>query len=123
MRTDSLRISTDAADEAAAFIETRYSKEYLPPSRRVYRSRGGAQDAHEAIRPTMPSLTPDMAKPSLTLEQYSFTSDLGSFHREPDGQRPSGHRFRRHYRGDYLFKASGYSVRFDGLYGSLRGKP
>ncbi len=115
MRTDSLRISNEAADEAAAFIESRYSKEYLPQSRRVYRSRGGAQDAHEAIRPSMPSLTPEHARASLTIEQYKIykliwerfiASQMASALLDTVSADITA--------GEYLFKASGYSVRFDG---------
>ena len=72
MRTDSLRISDEAAAEAEELIRSNYSKDYLPPSRRVYKSRSGAQDAHEAIRPTMPRLTPEEARGSLTAEQYKL---------------------------------------------------
>jgi len=70
MRTDSLRLSEEALSEAREFIGGRYGKNYLPDEPRRYKSRGGAQDAHEAIRPTSPSLAPDDIKKDLTPDQY-----------------------------------------------------
>ncbi len=70
MRTDSLRISDDAAAAAKDFIINNYGKEYYPPKRRYYKTKKGAQDAHEAIRPTNMEITPDNAKASLSLDQY-----------------------------------------------------
>ncbi|HAS82567.1 MAG TPA: type I DNA topoisomerase [Verrucomicrobia bacterium] len=72
MRTDSVNLSQDALVACRAFIEKAYGAAYLPPSPNVYRSRGGAQEAHEAIRPTDVTLTPDRLKgvidePSLKL--------------------------------------------------------
>ncbi len=116
MRTDSLRISDDAVKEAEDFITNKYSKDYLPSTKRVYKSKSAAQDAHEAVRPTMISLTPDMVKASLTTDQYKLykliwerfiasqmanalmdtvSADIGA--------------------GEYNFKASGYTVKFDGF--------
>lgn len=70
MRTDSLRISEEAQKEALAFIGEHYGKEYLAETPRVYKAQKGAQDAHEAIRPSMPSLSPDKVKESLSNDQY-----------------------------------------------------
>ena len=70
MRTDSLRISDEALDAAKGFIIERYGKEYYPGSPRRFRTRAGAQDAHEAIRPSNVLLTPDSIKKDLTGEQY-----------------------------------------------------
>ena len=72
MRTDSLRISDEARDAAAKCIEEIYGKEYLPPSPRVFKSKKNAQDAHEAIRPSLPELTPDRVKASLTTDQFKI---------------------------------------------------
>ena len=68
MRTDSLRISDDARRDGTAFIRERYGERYLPEKPRVFKSRSSAQDAHEAIRPSMPSLTPEQVKDSLTAD-------------------------------------------------------
>ncbi len=72
MRTDSLRISTDAATAARNFISETYGKDYITDEPRVYRTKKNAQDAHEAIRPTFSDLTPDSVKGSLTSDQYKL---------------------------------------------------
>ena len=70
MRTDSLRISEEALAAAKEFILGRYGKEYYPAATRRFRAKAGAQDAHEAIRPSSVELTPERVKGSLTGEQY-----------------------------------------------------
>lgn len=70
MRTDSLRISAEAQTQARDVICSRYGQSYYPASPRVYKTKAGAQDAHEAIRPSDPSLTPEQVKGDLTGEQY-----------------------------------------------------
>ena len=116
MRTDSLRISDEAVQGAREYITGKYGEQYLPEKPRVYKKKSNTQDAHEAIRPTMPSLTPEQVKASLTLDQYKlykliwerFTASqmadalLDTVSASIDC-------------GDYTFKASGYSVRFDGF--------
>jgi DNA topoisomerase I len=70
MRTDSLNVSVTAQNEAKQFIKTKYGAEFLPESVRVYRTKSkGAQEAHEAIRPTSVARTPESLKPFLTSEQ------------------------------------------------------
>lgn len=115
MRTDSLRISDDARREGNEYIRNRWGEKYLPPKPRIFKSRNSAQDAHEAIRPTMPSLSPDQVKDSLSADQYKlykliwerFTASLmaNCIHDTVKMDISAG---------DYVFKASGYSVRFDG---------
>ncbi len=70
MRTDSLRLSDEATAAAKEFILGRYGKEYYPGKARVYKAKAGAQDAHEAIRPSNVSLTPEDVKKDLTAEQF-----------------------------------------------------
>lgn len=70
MRTDSLRLSDEALSAAKDFIIERYGKEYYHGSPRVYKTKSGAQDAHEAIRPTNIRLTPEVVRKDLTQEQY-----------------------------------------------------
>ncbi|HWS43827.1 MAG TPA: type I DNA topoisomerase [Pseudoflavonifractor sp.] len=70
MRTDSLRLSDEATAAAKDFIEGRYGKEYHPGKPREYKTKSGAQDAHEAIRPSDVRLTPDEIRKDLTAEQY-----------------------------------------------------
>ena len=70
MRTDSTRVSEEALREARGYIQKTYGADYLPKSAVHYRSRGGAQDAHEAIRPTSVERTPQSLKPYLSPEQH-----------------------------------------------------
>ncbi len=70
MRTDSLRVSAEAQRDARAFIDGRYGPAYRPNSYRQYKAKAGAQDAHEAIRPSNIRLTPDQIRNDLTGEQY-----------------------------------------------------
>ena len=72
MRTDSVRISDEAKEAAAAFILGQWGKEYLPPKARAYKTKSGAQDAHEAVRPVDVNITPDMVKPHLPSEQHTL---------------------------------------------------
>ncbi len=115
MRTDSLRISDEAAQQAADFIEQRYGKNYLPPKRRAYKSKNNAQDAHEAIRPTMPEMTPEQVKDSLSADQFKLyklvwerfiASQMATALLDTVSVDIRA--------GEYLFKASGYTVKFDG---------
>ena len=70
MRTDSLRLSDEAMTAAAEFIRGRYGDSYYYGKFHVYKTKVGAQDAHEAIRPTHVELDPERVKSSLTLDQY-----------------------------------------------------
>ena len=70
MRTDSLRISKEAQAEAIEYISSKYDKEYLSPKQ--YKTKKGAQDAHEAIRPTNVFITPDSVKGKLSNDQYKL---------------------------------------------------
>ena len=72
MRTDSLRLSDEAMAAAAKFIKDRYGKEYYYGSFHVFKTKSGAQDAHEAIRPTHVELDPEKIQSSLTKEQYKL---------------------------------------------------
>ncbi len=116
MRTDSLRISDEAKAAAAEYIENVYGKEYLPDKPRVFKSKNNAQDAHEAIRPSLPELTPARVKSSLTNDQYKLYDLIWS-------------RFIASQMANALldtvsadisangcvFRASGYSVKFNGF--------
>ncbi len=70
MRTDSLRLSEEAMAAAGAFIKNRYGKEYYYGKFHNFKTKSGAQDAHEAIRPTHVELDPEKIQSSLTKEQY-----------------------------------------------------
>ena len=70
MRTDSLRLSDEAMAAAADFIKNRYGNAYYYGSFHVFKTKSGAQDAHEAIRPTHVELDPERIKDSLNKDQY-----------------------------------------------------
>ncbi len=70
MRTDSLRLSDEAMASAASFIKSRYGAPYYYGKFHVFKTKSGAQDAHEAIRPTHVELDPERIQSSLTREQY-----------------------------------------------------
>ncbi len=116
MRTDSLRISEEARAAGNAYIINRYGKQYLPSKPRYFKTKSGSQDAHEAIRPTNINLTPDTVKDSLSAEQYKlyrliwerFIASLMSACVQDTVSVDIT-------AADYLFKASGYSVKFDGF--------
>lgn len=72
MRTDSVRVSDEAQNAARAYIEKQYGAAYVPSAPNIYRGRNNAQDAHEAIRPTDVTLTPELLKPYLDAGQYKL---------------------------------------------------
>lgn len=72
MRTDSVRVAASAQEEARAFVRERWGDAYVPAQPRRYTSRRGAQDAHEAIRPTSVFRTPEKVRPYLRPDQYKL---------------------------------------------------
>ncbi|MDD6602917.1 MAG: type I DNA topoisomerase [Eubacteriales bacterium] len=116
MRTDSLRISEEARAAGNQYILDTYGEKYIPSKPRYYKSRGNAQDGHEAIRPSMPNVTPQQVKDSLTTDQYkiyklvwerfiaslmeSCMQETMKIEIEANG---------------YIFNATGYTVKFDGF--------
>ena len=72
MRTDSLRLSDEAMDAAAWFIKNRYGDSYYYGKHHVFKTKAGAQDAHEAIRPSHVELEPERVRESLTTDQYKL---------------------------------------------------
>ena len=72
MRTDSLRISDDAVRDAKDHIIKTYGGRYYPETPNRYKSKSNAQDAHEAIRPSDVTMTPDRVKSSLASDQYKL---------------------------------------------------
>ena len=70
MRTDSLRLSDEAMAAAAAFIRSRYGESYYYGKFHTFKTKSGAQDAHEAIRPTHVELDPERVRSSLNKDQY-----------------------------------------------------
>ena len=116
MRTDSLRISDEAKTAAATLIKELYGKEYLPEAPRTYKSKNNAQDAHEAIRPTDVTLTPEKVKGSLSGDQYKLYRLIWERFMASQMQNAVMDTVSADIMAaDCLFKASGYSVKFDGF--------
>lgn len=116
MRTDSLRISDEAKAAAAKLIEETYGKDYLPAKPRNYKAKGNAQDAHEAIRPSIITITPAMAKPTLTSDQYKLYKLI--WERFMASQMENAILDTKSVDiicNGCLFKANGYTVKFDGF--------
>ncbi|MBR7070836.1 MAG: type I DNA topoisomerase [Clostridia bacterium] len=116
MRTDSLRISEEARKAGNNYISARFGKEYLPEKPRYFKSKNNAQDAHEAIRPTDITLTPDRVQQALTAEQFKLYRLI--WERFLASLMASCVQDTVHVditADAYLFKASGYTVRFDGF--------
>ncbi|HVP20227.1 MAG TPA: type I DNA topoisomerase [Anaerolineaceae bacterium] len=120
MRTDSINIAEVAQNEARNFILSTYGKDYLPPLPPQYKTRAvGAQEAHEAIRPTSVLRLPEKMKPFLSSEQYKIyqlvwqrfvasqmeASVFDTVSVEVEGK-TNAH--------NYLFRASGSTLRFPG---------
>jgi DNA topoisomerase I len=74
MRTDSVSISEQAIGKIKQYIETNYSSKYLPEKTRLFKKGKGAQEAHEAIRPTDIFLDPEKIKKHLSTDQYKLYS-------------------------------------------------
>ncbi len=72
MRTDSVRVSSEAVHQVRGWLNDRFGESYVPPKPNVYKSRKGAQEAHEAIRPTTIDLEPDKVKDYLDKDDYAL---------------------------------------------------
>ena len=116
IRTDSVRVSDEAISGARKFITDNYSKEYAPVKPRIYKNKRKAQDAHEAIRPTTFTLTPEAVKPYLKKEEYNLyriiwnrfiASQMSSAQVEETVFDISA--------GKYQFQAKGEVIKFDGF--------
>jgi DNA topoisomerase-1 len=116
MRTDSTRISSEAKSAAIKTIKRLFGEKYIDESDRKSKKSKKTQDAHEAIRPTSPDLTPDSIKKSLSRDQYRLydliwrrfmASRMASAEYDVDTIEVEGSRF--------LFKASKQKMTFDGF--------
>lgn len=116
MRTDSVRVSEEAQGKAVDFIKQNYGEEYIPKAPRIYKGKKNIQDAHEAIRPSHIDITPEIAKSSLSAEQYKLYSLI--WKRFIASQMSSCSLNTNSIdiiNGEYLFKASGSTIKFDGF--------
>ena len=116
MRTDSLRISEDAIREVREYIENQFGGKYVPDKERHFKTRANAQDGHEAIRPTSVGLQPEEIKGSLTSDQYKLYSLIWKRFVACQMSNCLMNTTQANIlAGDYLFKASGSQVTFDGF--------
>ncbi|MDR2199469.1 MAG: type I DNA topoisomerase [Deltaproteobacteria bacterium] len=116
MRTDSVRVSDSAAQEAERLVKERFGPSYLPASRNFYRNKKGAQDAHECVRPTSISRDPEAIKNSLSQEQQNLYSLVWSrFVASQMAPAVYQQTTVELEAGDLLFRASGSVVKFKGF--------
>jgi DNA topoisomerase I len=116
MRTDSVNVAEAAQQQAREYITAAYGAEYVPEKPRRYTSRRGAQEAHEAIRPTSVQRTPDAVRPHLKSDQYKVyklvwerfvASQMASAVMDTLAVDINA--------GSYLFRATGSRVKFPGF--------
>ena len=116
MRTDSLRISDEAREAGNQYIIDNYGEKYLPKKPRFFKSKSNIQDGHEAIRPSMPDITPESVKAYLTNDQFKIykliwerfiASLMEACLQETMKIEISAN--------GYIFNATGYTVKFDGF--------
>ena len=116
IRTDSFRISDEAYEAAVAFIKETYGDAFVNPERIVYKSKGKTQDAHEAIRPTNVSRTPESIKDSLSKDQYRLYKLIWErFVASQMSPAVYDTLSVKLAAGDYTFRASGSRLRFAGF--------
>jgi DNA topoisomerase-1 len=116
MRTDSTRISETAQREAMDWIQKTFGDAYLPESPRRHRTKAGAQDAHEAIRPTSVTRTPEKVKAFLSRDQYRLYKLIWERYVASQMAPAVMDAVSADIRvGDALFRATGSTVRFPGF--------
>ena len=115
MRTDSVRISADAQESAREFIKQKYGEKYCPQTPRVFKSKAGAQDAHEAIRPTTVALEPLRIRKQLTADQYKLYKLIWECFIASQMESAVLDTITIDFTcAGYIFRTSGYSVHFPG---------
>lgn len=115
IRTDSVRISTDAQASCLEFVKNKYGEEFVPEKPNIYHTKDSAQDAHEAIRPITMDITPQMTKETLSPENYKlykliYERFLASQMAEAEYSSVTAN----FTCGDYGFRASGKTMEFPG---------
>lgn len=116
MRTDSLRISEDALNDAKDYILDTWGNKYIPPKPRRFKTKASAQDGHEAIRPTMQNFSPEKIKGSLSIDQYKLYKLIWERFTASQMENCVHNTMSVDIQGgEYIFKASGYTIEFDGF--------
>ncbi len=115
MRTDSLRISGEAQQAAKEYICEKYGEKYCPASPRTYKARAGAQDAHEAIRPSTMALEPSAIRKHLSIDQYRLYKLIWERFVASQMQSAELNTVVADFSNSgYIFRSSGYTVAFMG---------
>ena len=115
MRTDSLRVLADAQNAAKALIMEKYGEGYCPEKARVFKMKAGAQDAHEAIRPSHVDLEPAKIHKYLTPDQYKLYKLIWERFVASQMESATLNTLTVELESaGYIFRASGYSVAFPG---------
>ncbi len=115
MRTDSLRISNEAQEAARAFIVNKFGEKYCPKVPRNYKTKNGAQDAHEAIRPSRIDLEPSLIKKYLSNDQYKLYKLIWDRFTASQMQSAELSTLAVDFLNNgYVFRTSGYTVTFKG---------
>ncbi len=115
MRTDSLRISAEAQEAAREFIINKFGAKYCPKTPRNYKAKSGAQDAHEAIRPSRIDLEPSLIKKHLTTDQYKLYKLIWDRFTASQMQSAELSTLSVDFENNgYIFRTSGYTVTFQG---------
>lgn len=116
IRTDAARVAQTAKEDVRAYITEVFGKAYLPEKPPVYVSKKGAQEAHEAIRPTLTGRTPDVVKEFLSRDQHRLykliwerfvASEMGPAVYDTVTAKIAA--------GDFEFRATGSQIKFDGF--------
>ncbi len=116
MRTDSVRISNEAQDAALEFIKENLGDNYIPKEKRIYKTKKHTQDAHEAIRPSNVQITPEIAKNSLSKDEYKLYNLIWQrFMASQMSNCVMDNTTVNIKNGDYLLKARGSVILFDGF--------
>ena len=116
MRTDSTRVSTEALNSVRHFIDAQYGKSYLPAKAATYRSKKGAQDAHEAIRPTSMEYAPERVRRYLRRDVFALYSLI--WNRFVASQMVPALFDQTAFEirvGEATFRATGQQLKFDGF--------
>ncbi|MEG2118572.1 MAG: type I DNA topoisomerase, partial [Clostridia bacterium] len=123
MRTDSVRISDEAREAARIFITEKYGENYYPQTPNIYKTKQGAQDAHEAVRPTDPNMTPDLVREKLNNEQYKLYKLIWERYIASQMKSAEFDTVSADISADkYIFRANGNSLKFQGflaVYGEI----
>ncbi len=115
MRTDSLRVSAQAQGEAREYICAKYGDKYAPATPRNYKTKAGAQDAHEAIRPSRPDLEPAKIKKYVTADQFKLYKLIWERFIASQMESATLSTVTADFESaGYIFRTSGYTVDFQG---------